>query len=108
MTNIVPEGELVGWKKLWEGKIARLRIPAEAKRSNATGRKCRAEFAVVLDIWDGVGVPVEEGRSKTVAILSTGWGKLYAPIGGTKIGGMSVQTASTFSSHDTRLRNTRR
>ena len=55
---------MIGWKKLWKDKIARLRIPAEAKRSNATGRKCRAEFAVVLDIWDSDGEPVEEGRSQ--------------------------------------------
>ena len=48
-TSITPEGDLIGWKKLEGGKICKLRIPAEAKRSNATDRKCRAEFAIVLE-----------------------------------------------------------
>jgi len=42
-TIIVPAGELVGWKKCNEGSV-KLLIPSDAKRSNATGRKCRAEF----------------------------------------------------------------
>ena len=53
ITCIVPEGTLIGWKKLAGGMIAKLEIPAEAKRSNATERKCRAEFAKVLAIYDG-------------------------------------------------------
>lgn len=45
---ILPAGDLVGYKKLTEGTIAVLRIPADAKRVNAyTSRKCRAEFAYV-------------------------------------------------------------
>jgi hypothetical protein len=48
-TRIVPDGELLVWKKLAGGHLCRLRIPADARRSNATGRKCRAEFAVVLE-----------------------------------------------------------
>ena len=53
-TIIAPEGSIVGWKKaLADGKkvIIKLRIPEEAKRSNSTGRKCRAEFAEVLAIY---------------------------------------------------------
>jgi len=50
VTKIVPEGDIVVYKKLRARKIAKLRIPAEAKRSNATGRKCRAEYAEVLSI----------------------------------------------------------
>ena len=57
-TNILPGGDLIGWKKLHNGAIAKLSIPAEARRSNATGRKCRAEFADVLEI-----IGAEEGRS---------------------------------------------
>ena len=47
---ILPAGELVGYKKLANGTIAMLRIPADAKRVNAyTSRKCRAEFAYVTE-----------------------------------------------------------
>ena len=31
-------------------------MPAEAKRHNATGRKCRAEFAKVIALPEGVDV----------------------------------------------------
>ena len=51
-TLIVPDGSIIGWKKCQKGLIVKLRIPEEAKRSNATGRKCRAEFADVLEIID--------------------------------------------------------
>ena len=44
---IIPAGTLVVYKKCTEG-IVILQIPAKAKRSNATGRKCRAEYALVL------------------------------------------------------------
>ncbi len=59
VTVIVPEGEIIGWKKVAvadkEGMrvgaaVAKLRIPADAERSNAAGRKCRASKAEVLDI----------------------------------------------------------
>jgi hypothetical protein len=49
MTNICPEGEIIGYKQLKGGVICTLKIPADSKRSNATTRKCRAEYAVVLD-----------------------------------------------------------
>ena len=58
-TVIVSHGDLIVYKKLNEG-VATLLIPKEAKRSNATGRKCRAEYAVVLELPDGV----ETGTSK--------------------------------------------
>jgi hypothetical protein len=48
-TNICPEGDIIGYKKLDRGVICKLLIPAAAKRSNATGRKCRAEYAVVIE-----------------------------------------------------------
>ena len=48
--TILPEGDLIGYKKLLGGVIAKLRIPADAKRvGGMTGRKCRAEFAIVLE-----------------------------------------------------------
>ena len=45
----IPEGDLIGWKKCKEG-IVKLWIPREAKRTaSVIGRKCRAEFVVVLE-----------------------------------------------------------
>ena len=55
LTVIVLQGDVIGWKKARspEGAscIVKLRIPADAKRSNATGRKCRAERAEVLEVF---------------------------------------------------------
>lgn len=47
-----PEGDLVGWKRV-NNSIVKLLIPKEAKRSCATTRKHRAEYAYVLDITGG-------------------------------------------------------
>lgn len=44
------EGSFIGWKKVNNKYIVKLEIPAEAKRSSATTRKCRCEFAKVLAI----------------------------------------------------------
>ena len=50
--SIVPEsGSFEGWKQCRDGVIVHLRIPAEAQRSNATGRKCRASYVDVLAIY---------------------------------------------------------
>ena len=43
------EGAFIGWGKK-SGKIVKLSIPLKAARSSATTRKCRCEFAKVLDI----------------------------------------------------------
>ncbi len=64
MTRILPEGELIGWKMCRGGVIAKLRIPAEAKRSHAFGRKCRAEFADVLEVI-GAEVGISKHDEKT-------------------------------------------
>jgi hypothetical protein len=56
-TLIVTQGTLIGWKKCQGGVLVRLRIPRQARRSNATGRKCRAEYVKVLEvIGSDVGV----------------------------------------------------
>lgn len=61
-TSILPdEGDIIGWKKAWTDDIpatpviVRLLIPADAQRSNGTGRNCRASTARVLDLQDKQG-----------------------------------------------------
>lgn len=62
-TSILPdEGDIIGWKKAYVDDtmpprpvIVKLLIPAGAQRSNATGRKCRASKARVLDLQDMQG-----------------------------------------------------
>ena len=62
-TSILPdEGDIIGWKKAWtddtmppKSVIVKLLIPSDAQRSNATGRKCRASTARVLDLQDKQG-----------------------------------------------------
>lgn len=62
-TSILPdEGDIIGWKKAWTDNetpltpvIVKLLIPSDAQRSNATGRKCRASTARVLDLQDKQG-----------------------------------------------------
>ena len=45
------EGAFIAWKRGRGGEIIKLEIPADAKRnSTIIGRKCRAEFAKVLEI----------------------------------------------------------
>src|SRR6266702_396571 len=48
--SIVPAGDVTGWKACRDGVIVKLLIPAGARRSNATTRKCRAEYADVLEV----------------------------------------------------------
>jgi hypothetical protein len=43
------EGSFIGWKKA-HNYIVKLLIPEDAKRSSGTGRKCRCDKAIVLDI----------------------------------------------------------
>jgi hypothetical protein len=50
-TRILPEGALIGWKKCRDDVIVKLRIPEDAPRSHAFGRKCRAQFAEVVEIF---------------------------------------------------------
>ena len=64
-TRILPEGDLIGWKKCRYNVIVKLRIPADAKRSHAFGRKCRAEYADVLEVTGGnVGISQHDGKTE--------------------------------------------
>jgi hypothetical protein len=81
--SIVAEGTLTVWKKLRDGIVAKLEIPAKAKRTNSTGRKCRAEYAKVLALYQGdatkalpaktVGLSTHDGTTQYKA------GKLVKP-----------------------------
>ena len=44
------EGEFIAFKKAANGLIVKLQIPASAKRSSSTTRKCRCNKAIVLSI----------------------------------------------------------
>ena len=63
-TSILPEGDLIGYKKCIGDIIVKLKIPAKAKRSNSTGRKCRAEYVKVLEIY-GASVATSQHDNKT-------------------------------------------
>lgn len=48
--QIPQEGELIVYKKLSGGRVVKLRVPPDAKRTaTPIGRKCRAEFVEVLE-----------------------------------------------------------
>ena len=53
----MPEGDIIGYKKCYTKKgnasVVKILIPKEAKRLHAFGRKCRAEYAKVLEILGG-------------------------------------------------------
>ena len=48
--SFLPDGDIVGWKKLENG-IAKLLIPSSARRSHAASRKCRASEAFVTQLF---------------------------------------------------------
>nr|DAQ68504.1 MAG TPA: pentapeptide repeat protein [Caudoviricetes sp.] len=57
------EGAFIGWKKAYKDQVeclVKLEIPADAKRSSATGRKCRCDKAEVLEIYTMDGKVFEE------------------------------------------------
>lgn len=62
---VPPEkGRFIAYKKLASESIAMLEIPASAKRSSATTRKCRSSKARVLKIWDDNGKLIDQGYSR--------------------------------------------
>ena len=50
-------GSFIGWKKVPGPYIVKLLIPEDAKRSSATGRKCRCDKAKVIAIENIDGTP---------------------------------------------------
>lgn len=61
------EGDFIAWKKIIdynndEEVIVKLRVPSEAKRSSATTRKCRCEYAEVLELQNLDGTPYKDDK----------------------------------------------
>ena len=77
--QIIPtEGSFIGWKKCRDGVIVKLAIGRTARRSHASGRKCRAERVKVMDVIGGdVGVslydPEVTYRKGEVVETRNGW-----------------------------------
>ena len=60
--RICPDGEFIGYKKLANGTIATLRVPADVQRvGGVVGRKCRAEYVEVIN---GSGLSRYNGATK--------------------------------------------
>ena len=57
-------GAFTAWKKCNSGVLVKLHIPADAKRSSATGKKCRASHAVVIQV-KGAEYGVSQHDNKT-------------------------------------------
>jgi hypothetical protein len=70
-TLIVPEGELIVYKKCIDNVIVTLYIPKDSKRSNATGRKCRFSKAVVTNLSKGKIATSKYDSSFTYQVAQT-------------------------------------
>ena len=58
------KGSFIGWKKCRGDLIVELEICEDAKRSSATGRKCRCDKAKVISITTPEGTPVDSAISQ--------------------------------------------
>lgn len=68
---VCPEtGSFVAWKKAGE-YIVKLEIPADAERSSATTKKCRASKARVLEVQN------VDGTNADITMARSGWRKVY-------------------------------
>ena len=56
----LPQGEFIGWKKLPNGIMVKLKILEDSKRSRANGDKCRCNKALVLEFQNIDGTPSDE------------------------------------------------
>ena len=57
------KGSFIGFKKCQDGKIVKLKIPVDALRCSATGRKCRCSKAKVLSITNIDGTDANVGMA---------------------------------------------
>jgi uncharacterized protein YjbI with pentapeptide repeats len=59
------EGSFVAWKKLSNNCLAKIEIPAQAKRTSCIrSRKCRASYIKTLNIWDSNGNEIKEQKGR--------------------------------------------
>ena len=63
-TAVPAQGTITGWKKCLRRVIVKLSIPEDSQRSNATGRKCRCQFADVVEVI-GAEVGISRHDEKT-------------------------------------------
>lgn len=98
-----PDGAFIGYKKA-DGKIVKLLIPADAKRSSGTTLKCRCSKAKVLEIQEIDGSPseVKEGGRNLITTSSTASERLSVWRTSTMIDGMNVQLAFISSYQEKR------
>jgi hypothetical protein len=69
-SSIVPaDGPLWGWKKCRDGVLVKVSVGDHAKRSNATGRKCRAEYVKVLEV---IGAEIGESNYNAAVVYKVG------------------------------------
>ena len=72
------EGAFVGWKKCKNNVIVKLSIPADAKRSHGTERKCRASHVEVLEVLlADVGISMHDGKTEYRAGADRYGGQLH-------------------------------
>ena len=64
------EGDFIAWKKVGS-VIIKMRVPAEAKRSSSTTRKCRCEYAEVLELQNLDGTPYDDNKVVNNRYLET-------------------------------------
>ena len=75
-------GEFTAWKKCAGSTIVKLLIPADAKRSSATSRKCRASKAVVIAVYDKDGNEIDRAVSNFSNTFVYHKGKTVEPANG--------------------------
>ena len=77
LQHIPEEGSFVGWKKCRNEVLVKLLIPADAKRSHGTERKCRASHVDVLEVIGAeVGVSIYDFKTEYRVgqrITANGW-----------------------------------
>jgi hypothetical protein len=78
--QIPQEGSLIVWKKLKDDCIAKLKIPNKSKRTaSLVGRKCRAEFVKVIEIYHASGVKLDTGISCYDSTIKYNIGEITYP-----------------------------